>query len=808
MKKLLFGTGNRIGRRLIVLIIAFSSVIMLVISAVQLVVEYRELRSGMERELDGVSIFVQSISSSVWNLDNNQIQLALEALTQLPGVDQASIHSTGDGKRWTAGQNRSANTVVRSYALRQAAGSGETEIGTLEVAANLDTIYRKLTARAVSIVLSNGLKTLLVAFFMAFLFRQLVTARLEDLARKVKQLQPPRASLGLARQMPPPPVPEQLDELDAVGWTLDHTASELERAATERTGAERSLRESEERFRVLVEQAPEAILVYDADLGRFVDANPNAERLFGCAREELFLGGPERFLVAQQPDGRPVERTLSDNIAHALAGETVSTERAFRTADGRDVVSEVRLVRLPSATRSLLRVSLVDISERKAAAARIEQLAFYDPLTRLPNRRLLLDRLQQALVLSTRSQKLGALLFVDLDHFKTLNDTLGHDAGDALLQQVAQRLAACTREGDSAARFGGDEFVVMLEGLSVNPQEAATQAEAVGGKILGALGQPYSLGERIQRNTASIGVALFGTKHETVDELLRRADLAMYEAKAAGRNLLRFFDPEMQALVNARTDLEADLREGLLAEQFFIHLQPQVDAQGKVTGAEALARWNSPRRGLVSPAEFIPVAEETGLIVPIGNWILEASCNCLARWAAVPHMAHLTVAVNVSARQLRHADFVERVLAVLERTGANPHRLKLELTESLLVDNVETAIVRMTALRQHGLSFSLDDFGTGYSSLSYLKRLPLDQLKIDQSFVRGVSSEPNNAAIARTIVALAKSLGLSAIAEGVETEEELAFLASHGCHAYQGYLFSRPLTEAAFDAFMAQSVAA
>ncbi|MBI4986047.1 MAG: EAL domain-containing protein [Rhodocyclales bacterium] len=444
----------------------------------------------------------------------------------------------------------------------------------------------------------------------------------------------------------------------------------------------------------------------------------------------------------------------------------------------------------------------LDITERKAAEEEIKYLAFYDPLTRLPNRRLLLDRLQQALAASARSERQGALLFIDLDNFKTLNHTRGHDEGDLLLQLVGQRLAACVREGDTVARLGGDEFVVMLENLNQKINEAAAQAETVGEKILEALNQHYLLKGLEYHSTASIGVTLFGDQRGSMEELLKQADLAMYQAKAAGRNALRFFDPEMQAAVTARVALERDLRIAVREEQLVLYYQAQVDAAGCLTGAEVLVRWQHPERGLEFPDAFIPLAEETGLILPLGHWVLEAACAQLAAWAGRPEAAHLTLAVNVSVQQIRQPDFVAQVLAVLARSGADPRRLKLELTESLLMDKVEDTIAKMTALKANGVGFALDDFGTGYSSLSYLKRLPLERLKIDRSFVMDVLTDANDAAIAKTIVALAQSLGLTVIAEGVETAEQRDFLADNGCHAYQGYLFSRPLPLEDFEAFL------
>jgi len=434
-----------------------------------------------------------------------------------------------------------------------------------------------------------------------------------------------------------------------------------------------------------------------------------------------------------------------------------------------------------------------DISESKAAEEEIRNLAFFDPLTRLPNRRLLLDRLQHAVATGARNRQHGVLLFIDLDNFKNLNDSLGHDKGDLLLQQVALRLTECVREGDTVARLGGDEFVLMLENLGENSAEAAARGELVGGKIIEALNRPYQLAASEYRCTPSIGLTLYRGHDTSIDELLQQADLAMYQAKAAGRNTLRFFEPDMQVAVSARSALEADLHKGLQERQFLLFYQPQVDAGGQLTGVEALVRWHHPLRGLIAPGEFIPLAEETGLILPLGHWVLETACAHLAGWGKDPARTHLTMAVNVSARQFHHQDFVDQVLAILAHSGAKPDRLKLELTESLFLADVEDTIVKMTALKDAGVRFSLDDFGTGYSSLAYLKRLPLDQLKIDQSFIRDVLTDANDAAIARTIVALAHSMGLAVIAEGVETEAQREFLASHNCHAFQGFLFGKPV---------------
>ncbi len=442
-----------------------------------------------------------------------------------------------------------------------------------------------------------------------------------------------------------------------------------------------------------------------------------------------------------------------------------------------------------------------DLTQRKAAERRIDHLAFYDSLTDLPNRRLLLDRLQHALIASARTGRGGALLFIDLDNFKSLNDIVGRDQADLVLQQVAQRLAGCVRASDTVSRPGSDEFVVMLEDLSDDGQEAARQAESVGEKLLATLSQVYPLAGYAHHSTVSIGIALFADRQEIVDELLQRAESAMHHAKRAGRDTLRFFNPTMQAAATARAALEASLHEAVQKEQLLLHFQAQVDSSGRVVGAEALLRWQHPERGLVSPAEFIPLLEESRLILPIGQWVLETACDRLAAWAARPELSGLTLAVNVSARQFHDDAFVDQVLAALARSGIQPQRLKLELTESLLVDDVQAIITKMTIIKAKGVHFSLDDFGTGYSSLSYLKRLPLDQLKIDQSFIRNILTDPNDAAIARMVVVLAESLGLAVIAEGVETEAQRDFLAGQGCHVYQGYLFSRPLPAKGFEEF-------
>ena len=450
--------------------------------------------------------------------------------------------------------------------------------------------------------------------------------------------------------------------------------------------------------------------------------------------------------------------------------------------------------------------TLADLTQRKADENRIEHLALFDHLTQLPNRRLLIDRLRKALSASARSGQEGAILFIDLDNFKNLNDTLGHDKGDLLLQQVAQRLLACVRDQDTVARLGGDEFVVMLEDLSKFPIEAAAQIESVGEKILASLRTSYKLGEHVYRCTPSIGATLFGNHFDALDELFKQADIAMYQAKVAGRNTLRFFDTQMQDSIIARTTLEKDLHAALDLGQFQLYFQPQVDNALTIFGAEALIRWFHPEKGLVSPAQFIPLAEETGLIISIGKWVIDTACAQLKLWQQVPRTCNFDLAVNVSAKQFRQADFIQHVSGCVKYHKIDPSHLKLELTEGMLVEDIEDVIKTMNVLIELGIKFSLDDFGTGYSSLQYLKRLPLDQIKIDQSFVREIASDGSDKAIVQSIIAMSQSMGVAVIAEGVETQDQQTILLSLGCNHFQGYLFGKPVSIEQFEASLTNRI--
>jgi diguanylate cyclase (GGDEF)-like protein/PAS domain S-box-containing protein len=578
-------------------------------------------------------------------------------------------------------------------------------------------------------------------------------------------------------------------ELEGVPCVLSITRDITEaKIAEQRLAATTdALQASEERYRTVFHTSLDCITLSHLSDGRFIDANHAFLDMIGMKSDEILGRTSKELGIWANPEARV------EIVEMVRRNETVrdfQTEFVKKSGERFWVLISAAIIQVGGIS---CLVSVVrDISSVKAAESKIHNLALYDPLTGLPNRRSLFEKLGQTLTDGTRKGRLKALLLVDIDNLKTLNDTLGHHTGDLLLQKVAQRIAACSHDVDTVCRLGGDEFVVILDDLSDVAEEAATQAKATAEQILTSIRRPCLLENREYLTSASMGVTVFGDRDKSADQILQQADIALHLAKAEGRNTLRFFSPALQAVVNAHATLEKELRWAIKEKQFLLYYQPQVE-RGKMTGAEALIRWKHPSRGIVPPDEFIPMAEESRLILPLGDWVLETACEQLALWADRKETAHLTISVNISALQFRQPEFVEHVLTALERTHANPRRLKLELTESMLVDSFEDVIATMAELKAHGLSFSLDDFGTGYSSLAYLKRLPLDQLKIDRAFVRDMLVDLTSGAIAQTIISLGRAMDLSVVAEGVESEEQRGFLAGLGCHCFQGYLFSRPI---------------
>jgi len=568
------------------------------------------------------------------------------------------------------------------------------------------------------------------------------------------------------------------------------------RDITAQRKTEEALRASEDRYRTAFQTSLDAIAISRMSDGAFLDVNQAFLEEFGFSREEVL--GKSALDLGMWVDPHQQQELLEklQESAHCRDFELLFKKKGGQVCWGLVSASTIG-INGESCVLTVIR----DITKARLAEEEIRSLAFFDPLTGLANRRLLMERLSKSIVFSNRSHRKRALLFVDLDDFKTLNDTMGHQTGDLMLQEVALRLTHCVRAADTVGRLGGDEFVVLLEDLSESAQEAATDAQAIAEKILASVSQIYLLEAHECNITCSIGITVFGDKHEDIDEVFRQADIAMYGAKTAGRNTMRFFAPELQAAVSARATLEEELRQGIRLEQFVLYYQPQID-KVTIVGVEALLRWRHPTLGILAPEEFISLAELSRLILPLGNWVLESACRQIASWSKKEQTAGLIVAVNISALQLRMPDFVGTVLGALERTGANPHRLKLEFTETMLVYNVEEAIRKMNVLKSHGVQFTVDDFGTGYSSLAHLKRLPLDQFKIDGSFVRSLLDDSSSRVITQTILSLGETMTLSVIAEGVETAAQREFLLRLGCHTFQGYLFSHPLPAEEFEEWL------
>jgi diguanylate cyclase (GGDEF)-like protein/PAS domain S-box-containing protein len=558
---------------------------------------------------------------------------------------------------------------------------------------------------------------------------------------------------------------------------------------------EHKLAEEELRIAAIAFEAQEGMLVTNAD-GIIVRVNQAFTRMTGYSAEEA-VGQSLALLKSERHD-----ESFYKNLWSILQEKGHWQGEVWnRRKDGK-IYAEwmtISAVHSPEGDAAHYVGMLTDITQNGEAEAEIHRLAYYDPLTKLPNRRLLMDRLNQALAASKRSDRYGAVLFLDLDHFKSLNDTLGHDFGDLLLIEVANRLHGAVREGDTISRLGGDEFVVVLENLSVNPEEAAVQTEQVSEKVRESLAEPYTLVDHEFHGTSSIGIVLFHNHDETVETLLKQADLALYQAKANGRNCLRFFDPTMQTTLNERSALEADLRLALKLGQLQLYYQAQINQDGQIIGAEVLLRWQHPERGLIIPETFLQLAEETGLILPIGRWVLKNACDQLKTWSTDLATRNLNLSVNISARQFRQSNFVKEVQQFLAESGADPRRLKFDLTERLVVDNVPDTISKMLELKAIGIGFSMDDFGTGYSSLADLKNLPLEQLKIDRCFINELTSDPNDAAIVRTIITMGHALGLKVLAEGVETQEQLSYLKHYACGTYQGNMFSQPVPLDVFE---------
>jgi len=770
-----------LARRLIVAMLLFSASITLLMTAFQLYQEYRRDLNDVETQVMQIGeVHLPTLTQSLWATNDKEIQLQLEGMLRMPNIVHASVHEDGQ-LRGQAGQRDANRMIERHYPLHYVHLGETREIGTLTVVATLDDIYAQLRRDALHILLGNALFTFLVALIVFVLFHRLITRHLVAVADHLRKADPAAPLMPITLARAPTATPDELDLLVASANGMQEKTH----------AALNALRDSEARVRLLLDSTSEAIYGVDTQ-GLCTFANPACVRMLGYTREGELIGQRIHDLIHHtHPDGRhyPMEdcavriATLSDQACHR-------NDEVHWRADGTSFPVEYwshPMYQDGELVGSV--VAFIDISEHKQTEAELHRLAYFDSLTGLPNRVLFNDRLQQALTDARRRDRLVALMLLDIDRFKVVNDTLGHEAGDALLREVGARLQHSIRDGDTVSRLGGDEFALVFADVG-DIQRVAQLAQ----KVLSKFAAPVTLGGNEIFIGASIGIALYPADTLDADSLLKFADSAMYHAKESGRNNFQFYSQDMTASVQARLRLETDLRRALDKRELFLHYQPQVDARSnRITGVEALLRWRDASGALISPAQFIPLAEDTGLIVPIGQWVLETACAQLKRWHDAGQ-GEMIMSVNVASRQLRDPMFREIVSQAIAASGIPAQSLELEITESVLLEHSNDMLRTLNELKWLGVSLAIDDFGTGYSSLSYLKRFPIDRLKIDQSFVRDLADDNNDLAIVRAIIALARAMRLAVIAEGVETAEQLELLRCEDCHQYQGYFFAHPMS--------------
>ncbi len=700
------------------------------------------------------------------------------AAREVPGLDAAWLSSSAPDVRFINGDN----TLTAVMHVKDSDGDSPLYFMVLTIStAELNAMQRSFVLWG---QLGSLLFILLTSAGIVLIAQRLITRRVTTSLAALK-----RVEEGALDSRIPISSNDELGQLQAGINSMTEKVGAL--LNQHRLNAD-ELRKQKDLLSSIIQHAPIRVFWKDRD-SRFVGSNSQFARDAGLATPDELIGKTD-FDMAWREQAelyRADDREVMESGISKLDFEEPQT-----TPDGRTVWLSTSKVPLRDKDERIIGILGIytDVTARKEAEEQIRSLAYFDPLTALPNRRLLMDRLQQSMAGSLRSGQYGAVMMLDMDNFKDLNDSQGHDVGDDLLIQVGKRLRENVRHADTVSRVGGDEYVIIADSLGVDEASAAVRAKGVAEKIRTAFTDPYVLkdGELTHYSTSSIGITLFHGSDAPVEVLLKQADVALYQAKNAGRNTIRFFNAEMQIVIDERAAMAAGLRHGLLHDELRLYYQPQVDCDGNLIGAEGLLRWIPRDAEPVSPAVFIPLAEQTGMILPIGEWVFEQACIQLKQWEASAATRSLTLAVNVSAHQFRQADFVERVARQIKSSGINPAKLKLELTESAVLSNIDEVVGRMRELKQLGVTFSLDDFGTGFSSLSYLKRLPLDQIKIDQSFVRDVMHDQNDAAIVRAILAMSRSLGLNVIAEGVETDAQRAFLLQHGCAHFQGYLFGKP----------------
>lgn len=772
------GLKSRVGKRLLAQILLVSSLITLVLTGSQLYWDYHVDRDLIDQRLKQIEISnIPGITEQLWTVNSAGLQVQLEGLAKHPDIRFLEVRDLNGQGVAAAGQVAKGATVDRQFPLRYDFDGRDIPLGQLHVAADLQAVYDRLVDKALVILASQGVKTFLVSAFILFIVHRLLTRHLGDLAEYARAFSlpsspsPPELSIAKKRD----------DELTDLLHAMRDMRSNL-------IGAYAELGQMEQKFRHIFEGSNDAIFVLDVEQGVILDCNQRAAQMLDYPLDCL-----RGMLMSEiHPDEMPEVHDFMQKVTTTGSGWTSAL--SCRRSDGVLIPAEISasLTSIDGHPRMLAMVR--DHTERRRAEERIKHMAYHDSLTNLPNRTLFQDRLSQALARAQRFEHRVGVLFIDLDNFKTINDSLGHAAGDALLCKIAKRLSRRLRENDTFARLGGDEFVVVLETEGDETPQIKEAAAALAEQVLKTIRRPYRIAEQDIHVSASIGFAVYPDDATTVDELLRRADAAMYHAKNEGRNQLAAYQSYMEEGASRRLALQAALRKALQRNEYVLAVQPQVSLEdGREIGAEALLRWREPGKGIVPPNEFIPFLEDSGLIVDVGQWILRTACGYWKQQLALGKVAaDSRIAINVSPLELRAADYCDRLAMVLEATGLPAKNLELELTEQVLIQEFEDVQRKLQILREMGVSLAIDDFGTGYSSLSYLHRLPLDTLKIDLSFVQRLTEGGSDASLVDNIIAMAHKLNLRVVAEGVETEEQKALLIAFGCDYAQGYLFGRP----------------
>lgn len=759
----------------------------LLFSGIQIAIDISHSREGMYRKVEQVIHLVEeSAVQAAYNIDKDLAERVVKGLINHSYIhyaqirlDDNSILATSDGDNKNSSMMSGLlNEERKSYAVPLVTVFEEAPVGTLIVETDPEALSTDITDRALVILATGFLRNVLLAICLFFVFHSLISRPLTRLSNSLLRLKDNHESFGQI-----PPLKGHID--DELGF-LVASFNDLWKS---RNQAEQALRSSEQFNRDVMNSISDMLVICELDFTIF-DANHSAFQALGYDKKDLV--GTSFSALCNPVFGR---NPLESIAAHNDPLQDISLECELFDRAGQHIPVEIKARSIELAGKSYILTLIRDISLRKAQEARIHHLAYFDALTDLPNRSLFLDRLQQIQTKSIRHNMFSALLFLDLDRFKNINDSLGHDVGDELLIVVASRLKEMMRGEDTVSRLGGDEFVIILPELAVQQEPAALNAQRITSRILEILAKPIHIGQHTLHISASIGIRLFPDDDNDIKNIVKQADTALYRAKSNGKNTFHFYRPSMQLLADQHLAMERALHTALEHEEFYLHYQPQVDQNFKIIGTEALIRWQHPEQGFVPPDSFIGLAEETGLIIPIGRWVLEQACTQLAQWQAAGLCSGtFRMAVNISAKQFDHPQFLTLLSDTISRTGADPHKLELELTESLLIKNMDATITRMEAIRAMGVALSIDDFGTGYSSLKYLKQMPINQLKIDKSFVMDLLTDSNDRAITETVIAMASHLQMDIIAEGVENAAIMDLLIQLRCPHFQGYYFSRPVS--------------